>query len=250
MKNAYSFNMEMAKAEVLYYLGPNINFKNKEIADAMLKILKRSSICFTTIKNEPSSGKILSLLGYEDEAKKKAEELYERIMATGCKTIVTGDPLAYYAFKNDYKDFGLKLEPDIKIKHTAGYLNELRVKTNAKFKKIKKKVTLVDSEYIGRFSNNYEEARQLLRSISDSYFTEMRWNKEKMLATGEAAFYFSLKNIDKSKYLGAKIYDLAKDIGIEMMITLSAEAKNNIKKAISNDIDVLDISEYYLKMII
>ena len=44
----------------------------------MLKILNRSSVNFTTIKNEPATGKILLLLGYEDEAKKKASELNEK----------------------------------------------------------------------------------------------------------------------------------------------------------------------------
>jgi len=64
-----------------------------------------------------------------------------------------------------------------------------------------------------------------------------------MLATGEAAFYFSNDSIDISKQLGEKIYNMANDVNAEIVVTLSAVAKNNIRKAADNKLEVMDISE-------
>ncbi len=160
---------------------------------------------------------------------------------------MTSDPLAYDAFKKDFPEFGLKLEPKIKIKHITECLNDLRVNRKLEFKKIKKKITLVDSEYIGRFNGIFEAARELLKSISGLNFIEMRWNRMKMLATGEAAFYFNLKDIDTGRELGKKIYNMARDIDAEIIVTLSAVAKNNISDAVSGSIEVVDIAEYFAK---
>lgn len=244
---SFSSSIKEKEAEILYYLGPDINFKNTEIAEAVLGILKKFNVDHTVLKNEPNSGKILSLLGYSYEAKNKAENLYKRIKKTNCKIILTSDPLAYDAFKNNFPEFGLKLEPKIKIKHITEYLNDLRVNRKLEFKKTEKKITLVDSEYVGRFNSIFEAARELLKSISGSNFIEMRWNKMKMLATGEAAFYFNLKDIDTGKELGKKIYNMARDIDAEIIVTLSAVAKNNINNAISGSIEVVDIAEYFAK---
>jgi len=244
---SFSSSVKEKEAEILYYLGPDINFKNIEIAKATVSILKKFKIDHTILKDEPNSGKILSLLGYSEEAKNKAEELYKRIIKTNCKTILTSDPLAYDAFKKNFPELGLKLEPKIKIKHITEYLNDLRVNRKLEFKKIKKKITLVDSEYIGRFNGIFEDARELLKSISGLNFIEMRWNRMKMLATGEAAFYFNLKDIDTGRELGKKIYNMARDIDAEIIITLSAVAKNNISDAVSGSIEVVDIAEYFAK---
>jgi len=244
---SFSSNVKEKEAEVLYYLGPEVNFKNAEIAESVVTILEKFKIEHTILKDEPDSGKILSLLGYSEEAKNKAEELYKRIIKTKCNIIITSDPLAYDAFKNDFPDFDLKLESKIKIRNISEYLNDLRLNMKLEFKKSRKKITLVDSEYVGRFNGVFEDARELMKSISGSNFLEMKWNKTKMLATGEAAFYFNLKDIEIGKKLGEKIYDMARDIDAEIIVTLSAVAKNNINTVTLGSEKIMDISEYFIK---
>lgn len=249
LKRTVSFTKDVAEkeAEILYYMGQDVNFKEHAIARAVIGILENAGIDFTILKNEPSTGKELALLGYEEEAKKKALELYERIKKTGCKIIITSDPLAYDALKNDYPGFGAADLP--KVKHVAEFLYGLVRKGKLKLKELDKTVTLADSEYLGRFNEVFATPRKLIKSIAGLSFKEMQWNHEKMQATGESAFYFDYEDIDIGKELGKKICKEAADIKVDYIITLSQVAKENIKKCSMGNIEVLDISELIYRLL-
>lgn len=241
---SFSASVNKKKAEVLYYLGSDVNFNNHEIAEAAISVFKKLGINYTILSDEPDSGKILSLLGYQKEAENKAGELFERIKMVDCRILVTSDPLAYDAFKNDYPKYGYKFEPAIVVKHTAEYFYDLAVEKKLKFNKLIKKITLADSEYLGRFNGIFEAPRLLIESIPGLKFLEMQWNREKMLATGESAFYFNIESIDAGEMLGEKINRMAKDINADMIVTLSAASKNNLNKSSNNIIETMDISEF------
>ncbi len=240
---SYTSSASEKKAAILYYLGPDVNFKNNEIAESTISVLKKAGVDYTLLKNEPPSGKVLSLLGYQKDAKDAAASLFERIKKINPKIIVTSDPLAFDAFKNDYPLYRLKLEPNIKIKYTSEFLYDIASEGKVKCKKMAKRITLADSEYFGRFNDKFDAPRKLIGLIPGIDFIDMQRNREKMLATGEAAFYFSNDSIDISKQLGEKIYNMANDVNAEIVVTLSAVAKNNIRKAADNKLEVMDISE-------
>lgn len=251
IKKHKSFTSGICESEagILYYLGQEVNFTNQEIARAIISIFDKLGLNYTVLKDEPESGKILSLLGYDDEAKNKATELYKRIKKTGCKVIVTSDPLAYDALKNDYPGYGLEIERGIKVKHLSEFLYDLAKEGKLKLKGVRKKVTIVDSEYFGRFNDSFETPRLLFKLIPGLELKEMQFHKEEMLATGESAFYYNNDNIDIGKKLGEKICKMAQDIKANIVITLSASAKNNIKRASNNSFEVLDIAEFIEKLI-
>lgn len=249
IKNTSSFTKDVMEkeAEILYYMGPDVNFKDHGIARSVIGILENAGTEYTILKNEPSSGKVLALMGYEKEAEKKALKLYERIKKTSCKLVITSDPLAYDALRNDYSGFGFADLPE--VKHTAEFLYDLVRKGKLKLKTLDKIVTLADSEYLGRFNEVFDTPRKLIRSVPSLSFKEMEWNKDKMLATGESAFYFNYENIDIGKELGKKICREAKDIEVDYIITLSQAAKENIGKCCKSDIKVLDISEFIFDLL-
>jgi Fe-S oxidoreductase len=236
------------KADVLYYPGIEIDFKNHEIAEAVIRILDKINVIYTLIHEEPSSGKMLDLLGYHDEAVEKARILFDRINRSGCKTIIVSDPLAFDIFKNDYPAWGLQFDQDIKILHSSEYLAELIKSGILKLNSTKKKITLADSEFLGRFNNMFEAPREIIRSSAGKNFVEMRWNHEKLLTTGEAAFTFKDKTFTQGEKLGEKISIMAGDIEAKIIITLSATAKNNIGK--TTDIQVQDIAEFIAEMMV
>jgi Fe-S oxidoreductase len=230
------------KANILYYLGPEVNFRNQEIAGAVIKILKHLKSSFTLLKDEPESGKILDLLGYRKEAKEKAGKLFLKIKASGCKVVVVSDPLAYDAFKTDYPEWGFTFEPEIKILHVSEFLAE-NIKSGAlKLSKTSQKITLADSEFLGRFNNVFEAPREVIKASAGSLFEELKWNREKLLCTGESAFTFNDGIFTQGQMLGEKIAILINDCKAKTVITLSATAKQNISKA--TDAMVLDIAEF------
>ena len=108
----------------------------------------------------------------------------------------------------------------------------------------------MDSEYIGRYNQIFDAPRKLVKMVPGIELVELQWNKNEMLATGESAFYFSNQNKNIGKELGKKILKLSNDIKVDTLITLSPVAKNNIKKASNNKIEVIDIAEFITKLMV
>lgn len=244
---SFSQTIEESKANVIYFMGPEINFRNPEIAKAVIKIFDHLKISYTLLKNEPLSGKILDLLGYHDEALAKAGQLYERIISSGCKTVVVSDPLAYDAFKNDYPEWGFKFDPDVEIVHLTEYLADFIKSGSLKLAKTNEIITLADSEFLGRFNNVFEAPREIIKSSAGKNFVELRWNHEKLLSTGEAAFTFNDQVFTQGATLGEKIRVLVRDIPAKRIVTLSATAKNNIGNP--SDVEAIDIAEFIADLI-
>jgi Fe-S oxidoreductase len=243
---SFTHSIVEKKADILYLLGEEINFKNHEIAIAAISIFDKLKLSFTLLKDEPTSGKIFDLLGYENESKLKAEELHKKIIASGCKTIIVSDPLEFDVLKNDYPKWGFHFTDGIKIYHLSEFIADIIQSGKIKLKATDEIVTLADSEFLGRFNKVFEAPRIVIQSSANN-FKELRWNHEKMLSTGEAAFTFNDKNFTQGSNLGEKIIALANDVHAKKIITLSATAKNNIGNQLG--IETLDIAEFVVELI-
>ena len=247
------------KADILYFMGDNIKFNFHDIAGKTIGILDWLGADYTLLSGEPTEGKILRLLGFEKDAAEKAGVLVKRIKNLGIGSIVISDPLSYDAFKNDFADYGIKL--DTPIEHIsrvfAEFLEGYRDRGNPErdensrcgsghleLNRIDKKTTIADSEFLGRFNSVYEEPRNLIQAITEN-FVEMRNNRSRALATGEAAFIFNSDHFRMGQQLGKKICSEAGFSGAELLITLSATAKNNLAGSCKkNGIQVMEISEF------
>ena len=234
------FKGKEEQAEVLYYMGDFIKFNDHSIADSVLSILEKAGIKHTILENEPSDGKILNLLGFRDEAKKKAEKLNKRIIDLNPDIILVSDPISYDGFKNDFGSFDLELKPE--ILHISEYIDYLLNKKRLKLKQVKKKVTLADSEFLGRFNKVFDAPRKVIKAITGDDIIEMKDSREKALATGEAAFIFNGVISGILDRLGSRICKEANDIGAEVIITLSGISKSGLKKC--KGLEVFEISEF------
>lgn len=199
------------------------------------------------LKDEPSCGKILDLLGYQEEAILKASQLAKRIRSTGCKTIVVSDPLILHCLRNDIPGWAIDLNKNLKILHSSEYLAELIKSGLLKLNPVKEKVTLADSEFLGRYNNIYDAPREVIGSSAGSNFAELKWNRDKLLCTGESAFIHDDKVFSFGKKLGEEIAILANDIGAGTIVTLSAAAKNNLEGF--KGFKALEISEFVAGLI-
>lgn len=244
---SFASGISKQKADVLYLAGGEVNYCGQEIAEAALKIFKKLDISFTMLNDEPTSGKLLDILGYQEEAKIKATGLFERIKATGCKTIVVADPLDYDALIRDYPQWGLELEPAVKVVHISQYIAAQLKSGMLNLKKINNQiVTLTDSEFL-RFNKVFDAPREVILSVAGDSFKEFQWNREKLHATGEAAITFNDKRFEKGEALGKKISDMAKHVEADLIITLSAIAKTNISK--STNIKTVDFTEFVASLL-
>lgn len=238
---SYTASIKEKVADVLYILGEGVNFTNHEVVDAFVKILDKCQVLYTLLKDEPASGKILDLLGYREEARAKAGDMAGRIRKTGCGTIVVSDPLVYDALKNDYPEWGINFE-GIRILHVSEYLCELLQTGALKLKKNNAAVTLADSEFLGRNNDLYEAPREVIKASAGDNFAEMQWHHKYLQSAGEAAFTFDENPFNRGEELGRKISQKAEEIKAEVIVTLSATAKNNI--VATTDLKVVDIAGF------
>lgn len=243
---SYTAPVTEKRAEVLYILGEGVNYTNPEIAEAFIRILEHQQIRYTLLKDEPTSGKELDLLGYREEAREKAKNMAERIKATGCKTIVVSDPLVYDALKSDYPAWGVSLEGE--VLHVSEYLLGLISTGKLKLRPTGNKVTLADSEYLGRFNGVYEAPREVIRASAGEHFAEMQWHHAYLQSAGEAAITFDENAFNRGEELGRKISQKAEDIKAGLIVTLSATAKINI--AATTGLRVMDIAEFAANLMV
>ncbi len=248
IKDAKPFDFQnkyKESAAYIYYMGFDIHYFNHEIAQAVITVLDHLGFDYTLIPNEPDCGKVLSLLGFANDAKKAAQKLYDEIKRIGCKQIIVSDPLSYDCLKNDFKELGLDLGGTIEIVHfsefAAEHMNEISLK------KGKGPVSLVDSEYLGRFNNVFEPPRKIIKAIAGDKLVELMDNAEMQLASGEAAFIFRNETFNAGKILVQKICDMAKVKEISDLVTLSPTTKNYINK--NSDCRASDIAEFIAQSI-
>lgn len=233
-------------SEIVYIAGHSVNFKHFEIAQASLDFLKKAGLKFSIISKEPDCGKVLSLLGYINEAKETSLKFSKKINSMKIKKLVTSDPLVLDCILNDFKSFGAEINSDIEIMHFSDLANSIFKNLPFSFKEYKKKITIADSEFLCKKNNKCENVRNLIKKIAPHSFTELFRNKKEAYITGEAAFYQNNNLFNNGKELVKKIINDAVTLKIKTIITLSGTAKENLTDAIKQDIEVIDISEFLI----
>ncbi len=220
---------------LVYIMGPHIRFKHSSIAKAAKAIIQAAGDCFSVLEDEPDCGAVLDLLGYRNQAEKAGKLLFETIQQKGPKTVVVSDPLVYWCLKNLFPAWGFGLPGNISLEHLSTYVLKKIQAGKLNLKKYDKRVTLIDSEYLCRFSGLCTEPREVLVAACGDNFVEMRHHQNQMLPTGEAAFMFNGGKAHGG-VMGKRIAEEAVVAGAHTAVTLSAAAKENIEDSFSGEV--------------
>ena len=234
--------------DIVYIAGHSVNYKHFEIAQASLDLFIKARLEFSLISREPDCGKVLSLLGYANEAKEASLKFAKKINSMKIKKLVTSDPMVLDCILNDFKAVGAEINSGVEIMHFSEFADSITKNPAISFKKYNKKITVADSEFLCKKNNRCENVRNLIKKIAPDSFVELFRNKKEAYATGEAAFYQNGSLFRGGKELVRKISNDAAILGIKTMVTLSGTAKENLTAAAKKqDIEVIDISEFLIK---
>lgn len=97
------------------------------------------------------------------------------------ETIVTADPHAYNALRNEYPKLGITYP----VQHYTEFLAEHLARLRPLMKReIHSKITYHDACYLGRANQIFEPPRDLLRAIPGAELVEMRHNRSNSLCCG------------------------------------------------------------------
>ena len=158
--------------QVLYWVGCAASYDDraKKIARATAKLLKHAGVDFAILgQEETCTG---------DPARRAGNEFLFAMLAEGnaatlngykeqggMQTIVTTCPHCFNTLKNEYPDFGAKLEV---VHHTDFLLGLVAERKLVPKKPVDGRVVYHDTCYLGRYNDVYESPREILKRIPAS----------------------------------------------------------------------------------
>jgi Fe-S oxidoreductase len=180
---------EKPQAEVLYWVGCAASYDDraKKIARATAKLMKQAGVDFAILGQEEScTGDPARRAGNEflfaTMAEANAATLNGYKEQGGMKTVVTACPHCFNTLKNEYPDFGAKLDV---VHHTDFLLGLLAEQKLVPKNAASGRVVYHDSCYLGRYNGVYQSPREILKSIPGVELVEPEyWSKQRGLCCG------------------------------------------------------------------
>ncbi|MFP4158452.1 MAG: (Fe-S)-binding protein [Desulfobacterales bacterium] len=170
--------------EYLYYVGSEGSFDTRaqSAARALAEILQKAGVSFGVLGNdETDDGNEAALLGEDGLAEMLAEKNISRFKQAGVKKIITLSPHAYNAFKNTYPKHG----GDFEVCHYTQLLARLIGKGRLKAPELENRtITFHDPCFLGRWNNEYNSPRKILKSIGGANLAEMERSRKSALCCG------------------------------------------------------------------
>lgn len=172
------------KVDVLWFVGdyPSYHPRVQLITKALTKVLNALGVDFGILGPEESSdGDSQRLAGERGLFEMLAEKNGMAFNKYEFNEILTTDPHAYNAIKNEYPGVGISYPIHHYTEFLAGRLEQLKPLLK---NELKKKVAYHDPCYLGRANGIYDQPRALIQAIPGLELVEMSHNHNNSLCCG------------------------------------------------------------------
>src|SRR5512134_854503 len=174
---------EVRELDYLYYVGSASSFdpRGQKIARAFVKVARAAGIKLGILGPlEGSTGECVRRLGNEMVFQQLATALVETLNGLGVQRIVTCDPHAYNALRNELPEFGGRYDVVHHTQAIDAWLSSGRLKVAPKHER----VIYHEPCYLGRHNGEYEAPRRVLHAISKDPPLEFDLARDKAMCCG------------------------------------------------------------------
>ena len=234
------------KAEYVYFIGCTSNYRETEIRDATISVLKKAGIDFTIVDEYCCSSPLLRT-GQRGPVKVLAQHNVSAIRESGAKRVVMSCSGCYRTFTKDYPRLGIEM--DFEVIHMTQLLTELfrGEKLSINPDAARPSVTYHDPCHLGRASGIYDEPREVIAYL-EVIFQEIEPNKENAWccgAGGGCKSAFEELALDTA----AKRIQQAKDTGSKLLMSACPFCSRNLSDGCDDDsLEILDLVELVDRM--
>jgi len=243
---------EYSDQEYLLYVGcvGSYDEQGRKSASAVARTLISAGVSFGILgANELCDGNEVRFLGDEGLFEYLAEQNIGQFNRLGIKKIMTVDPHAYNAFKNDYPVLG----GDFEVFHYTQVLAVLMDSGKFTFSEYPLKAAYHDPCYLGRHNGEYDAPRKILASIPSLQVTELDTSGENSLCCGGGGGNFFTDILGSGEDSPARLrVRQAHDAGVDILVVACPMCAKMLTDAVkteklSEDLEVLDIAEVIQK---
>jgi len=169
--------------DYLFYVGCVGSYDEVGIrmARSVGALLKKAGLSIGILGPEENcDGNEVKILGEKGLFEHLARNNIELFREKGVRQVITLDPHALHAFKNEYPKLGGQFQARHYTEILAGLIREQKMT----FKEFPAKVTYHDPCFLGRHNQIYEAPRKILRSIPGLELVEMGLNRSEAFCCG------------------------------------------------------------------
>jgi len=170
--------------DFLYWVGcaGSYDTRNQMVSRALVKIMTAARIKFGILGNdERCNCEVARRIGEEGRFQQAAMELIDLMNKRGVKKIVTQCPHCYNTFKNEYPRFGATFQ----VVHHSQLIAQLLREGKLKLKKgTEQSIAYHDPCYLGRYNEEYEAPRSIIRALSNGRLVELPRSHAKSFCCG------------------------------------------------------------------
>jgi Fe-S oxidoreductase len=234
------------EAETLYFVDSISSYDERMqlIAQATSRVLNAAGVDFGVLgKLEKDSGNEVKRFGEEMLYQDLKDNNTEAILESGVKNIVTADPHAYNALKNEYTDMP-PVEHISQVVAKAAKSGKLQLNTVEDASRV---YTYHDPCYLGRHNAVYEEPRSALDAIPGLKRVEMTKSHDRSFCCGGGGLMLFYEPEEETR-MGVLRVKMAEEAGANVIVTACPFCLVNMEDAIKvagleGKMEAIDLSE-------
>ncbi|MEM2977938.1 MAG: heterodisulfide reductase-related iron-sulfur binding cluster [Candidatus Hadarchaeales archaeon] len=221
--------------ELWFFRGCMSTFREREIAEATVEILRRLGLPFRLFDRETCCGSVLfrtGQVGEAEEVRKKNEEEFSRL---GVRRLLTACPGCYSTFRKEYS------LPGVEVLHLTQLLRDMVRGGRLRLGERKVRATYHDSCHLGREWGLYEEPREVLKSVPGLELVEMSLSRGFSRCCGAGGGVRSAFRELSSAVSSTRVGD-ALEAGAQLLVTSCPFCYHHLREVADGRVEVRDLS--------